>query len=147
MKDSRLENISYTFIELLNTGKEVDIPVYGMSMFPFFLPGDTVRVKKVAVQDLIKGDVVVFRGSLRLVAHRLLSWDKNNRRLFCKGDGLIYKDRPVVFNDYCGKVILHFRKGRVMESSNLGKRLIAYVSPFTGIVFFILGRIWYRFFK
>ena len=146
INNTKRHSISQTFIELLNKGNEVDIQVYGLSMFPFFLPGDSVRVKKVPIKELAKGDVVVFNGVFKLVAHRLIRIDCSEK-LICKGDGLIYKDRPVSIDKYCGKVIVHFRNGRILSSSWFSQKLLAYISPYVGVVFFILGRIWYRFLK
>ncbi len=40
------------FVALLQKDIQVDVPVYGLSMFPFYLPGDMVRVEKVNRHNL-----------------------------------------------------------------------------------------------
>ncbi len=140
--NSKKNIISKVFIDLLQQGKDVDIPVYGLSMFPFYLPGDYVRVVKVNFETLKHGDVVVFKSGNKLVAHRLLKIDRNREILICKGDGLIYKDKDIVNDDIVGVVCLHYRNNHVVKSYPLIRRVMVLVSPFVGFFFFYTARIW-----
>ncbi len=140
--DKKRNTINIVFADFLNKGKEVDVPVFGLSMFPFFLPADIVRVRRVNINDLSKGDVVVFRAAEKLVAHRLLKIDFKNYYLVCKGDGLIKNDRNVLFDDFLGVVIVHYRNNRKIRSFKFVRKLVVILSPFTGVVFYPLGIIW-----
>ncbi len=139
--------ISEVFISLLQQGKEVKIPVYGLSMFPFYLPGDIVRVSKVSFKELRKGDVVIFKSGNKLVAHRLLKIDKKNNILICKGDGLVRKDGVVVYKDLLGVVGEHIRQNKTLKSFQFGKRVVAIVSPVIGLIFYITARIWNKYWQ
>ncbi|MCW3785916.1 S24/S26 family peptidase [Plebeiibacterium sediminum] len=139
---SKKDIISQVFIDLLQQGKDVDIPVYGLSMFPFYLPEDHVRVGKVNFDTLKPGDVVVFKSGNKLVAHRLLKIDRNRKFLICKGDGLIYKDKIIFNDDVVGVVCQHFRNSRVIKSYPLIRRVMVFITPFTGFLFFYTARIW-----
>ena len=71
------EIISSAFISALQKQSGVDISVYGLSMFPYYLPGDKVRVQKIRCELLKVGDVIVFIKNKKLIAHRLLKIDSN----------------------------------------------------------------------
>ncbi len=134
--------ISKAFNDILQEGKIVEIPVYGLSMFPLFLPGDIVRVVNKEVLELINGDVVVFKVGSKLIMHRLLSININAKQLLCKGDGLILKDPAINFENYLGVVIEHYRKGKSLKSSRIINFLILKSTNFLGVIFYILGRFW-----
>ncbi len=143
MKDNQKDRFlfSNTFNSLLKEGIEVDVPVYGYSMFPFFLPGDIVRVALVDVMQLKSGDVVVFKANHKLVLHRLLKVDVAQQCLVCKGDGLIKKDPAVIFENYLGVVKKHYRNSKLIKSTGVTRFLMARISPVAGIVLFFLCRI------
>lgn len=136
-----------TFIAFLQENRYVDVPVYGLSMFPFFLPGDIVRVEKADQYNLKPGNVIVFTVNNKLVAHRLLAVDFNTEVVTTKGDGLVKKDGLLKLDDIHGVVVQHYRKGKVMRLINncLVKKVIRFFSPVIGFITFPLSRIWNRF--
>jgi signal peptidase I len=135
------------FVALLREDMYVDVPVYGLSMFPFYLPGDVVRVKKTQRKNMIKGNVIVFTVNNKLVAHRLLAVDFNKEKVITKGDGLIKMDGLLKLEDIHGVVVQHYRKGKVMKLINnrFAKKVILFFSPVMGFITFPLSRIWNRF--
>lgn len=146
-KDNQV--IGETFLSLINKEFSVDIPVYGLSMFPFYLPADVVRVEKPNKNNLVIGNVVVFLSKKRLVAHRLLELDFDRKIALTKGDGLKKKDASLQMNEIMGVVVCHFRKDVEIKFVNrpFFKRLLAFLSPLMGYVNFPLSRLWYKIFN
>lgn len=140
--------ISETFLSLLDKQLFVDIPVYGLSMFPFYLPADIVRIEKSNKTNLVVGNVVVFLRNEKLVAHRLLKVDFDNGLALTKGDGLVKMDDILKIKDIRGVVVFHFRKDVEMRFVNrpFFKRLLVFLSPLMGYVNFPLSRLWYKIF-
>lgn len=137
-----------TFKALLQKEHYVDVPVYGLSMFPFYLPGDIVRVERAQDGNLKKGNVIVFTNNNQLVAHRLLKYDPENGTVLAKGDGLIIKDRVFSVENVHAVVIHHYRLGKEKVFINRSgvKRFIARISPFIGRLTFYSARVWNKFF-
>jgi signal peptidase I len=144
---SNKELVDSTFLQLLHDQLEVDIPVYGLSMFPFYLPGDVIRVRKVSFENLKKGDVIVFVQNNRLVAHRLLSIDKKNKCAVSKGDGLLKKDSLLKKVDVVAVVTLHVRNETPIKwyNNSTAKKTIATISPLLGYISHPLSFIWYKY--
>ncbi|TLX75179.1 hypothetical protein E9993_09765 [Labilibacter sediminis] len=139
--------INSTFLSMLDKDHFVDIPVYGLSMFPFYLPGDLVRVEKAKSHNLKIGSVVVFLSKKRLVAHRLLKIDFENNIALTKGDGLQKFDSSINVDDIKAVVCTHFRKGVELKFINnpLFRRLIVFVTPLTGYLSYPLSRLWIKY--
>ncbi len=138
-----------TFLALLERELYVDVPVFGLSMFPFFLPGDIVRIIKVEKNNLRKGDVVVFEISKDLVLHRLIKIGNDDLHCITKGDGLLKRDVKLQIEDIKGVVKKQYRKGKEIKITNLYffRYLVAIFSPFTGYLFYPFGRIWFKYFN
>ncbi len=141
--NSRNDYFSNTFVSLLDQGLEVDVPVYGLSMFPFYLPGDQVRIKKVHDMEMKVGDVVVFEGRERLILHRLVDIDTEQGVAETKGDGLKINDPFMSLDKIKGVVVKHSRKGRVIKwtECTFVKKMIFIVTPVAGYFNFYLARI------
>ena len=134
---------------LLQKEHYVDVPVYGLSMFPFYLPGDMVRVEKAHPGNLKKGNVIVFTNNGQLVAHRLLKYDAKRGAVLAKGDGLIKKDRLLSQQHVHAVVIRHYRKKKEIVFINRKniKRFIAQISPYIGRLTFYSALVWNKFFR
>jgi signal peptidase I len=122
--------------ELLNGGLSVQIKVGGHSMFPILKNGDTVFIKKIPVNLLKRGDIVVYRSTSKMIAHRILFiQNKNNQiRLITKGDSLILIDKAVSETDYIGKITAFQRKNK---SYDLETARMSSQSKLTAIISFI----------
>ncbi|WP_075591550.1 S24/S26 family peptidase [Labilibacter marinus] len=149
MMDKERKRILFeqTFVSLLEQGKEIEIPVYGLSMFPVLMPGD--RVKVVKGDKLRIGDVIVFKNNGNLIAHRLLAVDIENKVVLSKGDALKKSDKVYSLQSILGVAIVHKRNNKEIKwtMSAKVKRVLAFVSPLMGYINFYLGVIWSKFFK
>jgi signal peptidase I len=74
--------------ELLADNVEICMPAQGISMFPAIPGGSVLRVESVKVEDLRRGDVIVYRVKDRMVAHRLIRQElvQGRIRLITRGD-------------------------------------------------------------
>ena len=63
--------------ELLTSKSNVRLYVGGNSMYPHLRKGDYVTVAKIPYQDLKKGDIIVFIGENKYIAHRIIKIIKN----------------------------------------------------------------------
>ena len=138
-----------TFISLLEKGREVELPVFGLSMFPFMLPEDKVKISKIALKELKTGDVIVFKGDVRLVLHRLIKIDLLKGIFVSKGDGLIRPDKVGDVSEILGVAKEHYRNGRKLRcrNSRFMKSLLVVLTPVTGYFNFYLGLVWDKYFK
>jgi len=128
---------------LLSEGKTVQVPVYGMSMFPVLLPGDKVQVHRIPFEELKPGQVLVFESNGQWVAHRLISKDNHNRQLITKGDGLKWLDNNVP-EEMAKGVITKVIKTRSPLAWSINTRVdgfMVWAGPVLGRVFWYGGRI------
>lgn len=106
--------------ELLQEKKQVKLTVGGSSMFPVLKSGDEIVIEKWNPEDLKIGDVVVFKNAQKWVAHRVhdLKKESNNSFLITKGDSCKQKDKPILHDDFIGKVTSFYRKGKQKQMRN-----------------------------
>ena len=136
-----------TFFSILDNGQEVELPVYGLSMFPFYLPGDVVRVIKANESNLNVGDMIVFVSGGKIIAHRLIKLTKDKKSVLPKGDGLPVADRDMQIEEVLGVVVRHFRNNKEIKWSHSQrvKKVIAFASPVMGYFYFYVGVVWNKF--
>ncbi len=78
--------------------------VDGRSMEPTLQPGDlVVVVRKISLEDVSVGDVVVYRRGGTLIIHRVIRVEGDT--LITKGDNNLLHDPPVRFQAVLGKVL------------------------------------------
>jgi len=127
--------------DLLNAKDDVNIYVGGNSMFPHLRKGDYVRVTKTPLENIKKGDVVVFKGINKYVAHRAIKIVRKADLYYIitKGDSLSKPDKIVTKENYIGKIISYQRKKRIvyLESPFYKKYnfFLASISPYTPIIY------------
>lgn len=104
--------------DLLEQGKEVQIPTIGSSMCPTFYSGrDRVILKKAIPDGLKKGDVVLYRRENSiLVLHRICKITPDG--FFMVGDNQIEVEGPIKAAQIKGILIAFIRKGRYVKVSN-----------------------------
>ncbi|NTW32563.1 MAG: signal peptidase I, partial [Bacteroidetes bacterium] len=132
---------------LLNSKQQVKLIVGGNSMFPFLRNGDEIVINKCRINELNIGDIVVFKTHDKWIAHRLhkIKSENNKTILITKGDSCNSKDLPVTEENFAGKVILFFRKGKEKNiNSNYYKKInrciVSFSKPFT---LFIIPLLWF----
>ena len=133
-------------VRLLRTGETVDVPASGLSMFPFLLPTDVLRVRPVSAENLKRGQIIVYENFQKIISHRYIK--TKDSKVICKGDGLLHIDQPFDPASVLGVVVARTRKGRTLNLETnfffVTGRIMSYVTGFTGIFFHYLGRAWYK---
>lgn len=131
---------------MIADGVSIEIPVYGLSMFPTYLPGDVVKVIPIDFNKLKIGDIVFFEGHNRIIFHRLVKVDFTKQLYLTKGDGLINFDKTLNEEKLLAVSILHKRNGKVLKIRNttLAKHIIVLITPILGYFTYYLARIWYK---
>ncbi len=119
--------------ELLEQGKEIQIPTIGSSMCPTFYSGrDQVILKKAMPDQLKKGDVVLYRRENSiLVLHRICKIDSAG--FYMVGDNQSEVEGPIKAEQIKGILTAFIRKGRLIKVSNplycVGTRLWLVLRP------------------
>jgi signal peptidase len=86
----------------------MDLPSYGMTMYPFIKKGNICRFVAFDPNKVKKGDVLLYHStSGKLVAHRLIcTYEKGNQiNYMLKGDSNIFIDDPVSKDQLIGKLV------------------------------------------
>jgi signal peptidase I len=107
MSHSSREKLQQVISSLLLEGIEVEVPVYGISMFPFLKPGCLVRVRRCGWEELKKGDIIFFESPPKIILHRIIQ--KSSHQLRCKGDGLLRPDSWIEPSQFLGRVEAYSR--------------------------------------
>jgi hypothetical protein len=132
---------------IVEDGKEIEIPVYGLSMFPFLRPGNIVRIKKTAFEDFKKGDLIVFQREDKLVLHRVVKTSCSF--IESQGDSLLRRDSPIFKGTLVAVVTSYKRKLRFYKVKSAGFRFYAQFILWFGFciryVFHPVSFIWYKF--
>ena len=122
MKTEDFNNQLLDFAEtLLDENHSLSFRMQGYSMYPTLKAGDIGYVEKCLPDDLIIGDIVVFKANNKLVAHRLINivFYKNIRFFIAKGDKNYHKDEPFTSDALVGKLSSFQRKKRIKNLDNL----------------------------
>jgi signal peptidase I len=119
--------------EALKKGYTMRYRALGGSMNPFIRSGSILTVKP--YEGISVGDVILYKNSDGLIAHRVIKKKKVNGRNFfiTKGDNLRYIDGVVYDTNILGKVI-ELEKDKRVKMNSLFRRLVNYFiaisSPF-----------------
>ena len=102
---------------LLDENHTLSFHMQGYSMYPTLREGDIGIVENVNLEDVKKGDIVVFKANNKLVAHRLIDIIfQNNTRLFiAKGDKNQHADHPFTSHALAGKITSFQRNKRSLK--------------------------------
>ncbi len=94
----------------------------GFSMWPFIRQGDKLVIKKVPVDDLRPGDIILYRANNQLVCHRLVK--KNRDFLYTRGDNSMSSPEVITQEIFIGKVVGIIRNNRMISLTGWRNRLI-----------------------
>jgi signal peptidase I len=119
--------------EVVRSFGKVRLRVLGTSMAPAVLPGDLVSVRRVDLDEISAGQMVLFLQNGRLFVHRVVSRNvvsaTGNTEELClitRGDRLRYDDPPVSSKELLGRVVSIERDNRNIELAPHGSnRLFA----------------------
>jgi signal peptidase I len=101
--------------ELLAAGVDVRFRTSGWSMQPTIREGERVTVVAVAPRDVREGNIVLYRASRRLFAHRVVAigtTDSGTRVFTLRGDAALGCDAPVMPDQVIGRIVSVERNGR-----------------------------------
>lgn len=95
----------------------VSLLVQGASMLPWVRPGDIARIRKVSMDAIRCGDVVLFRRENRLFVHRIIEKGgaMDAAAFRAKGDAHPTCDGMVEQQELLGRVVRLYRRGRRID--------------------------------
>lgn len=126
-----------TFYEKLDAGEELPFRAMGDSMRPLYPSGTIFFIRKVEIDSLQPGDLVLLRQSELLFLHRFIKMKKGRApRLLTKGDRLAGCDEPWPLETLLGKAVSVVKGEQVVSLEGrlqkLQAELIARISPTAG---------------
>jgi signal peptidase I len=109
-------DIIETIKSVLESGKFVELPATGYSMFPTLRPGDRVLVKPVIKDEMPEpGSIVVFRDNDQLIIHRLikiLQNEEGNNSFEARGDSRSMSDKILPVQHIIALAVSYKRAGK-----------------------------------
>jgi hypothetical protein len=122
--------------DALAKGLAVRFRAHGDSMHPTIRDGETITAAPVARSDIVCGDVLLFRCSGRVLAHRVvaLSGSGDACVVRVRGDAKMACDAPVPAHDVIGRVIAVVRGPHVIRVSGRFARLRFRLRTATSVV-------------
>lgn len=111
--------------KLIQQGYGVKLTVGGISMFPYLLHKEQIKIIKTQPNDLHIGDIVVFKTQGKWIAHRLLAIHKTSYHI--KGDFCIKSDPPIHFDNIVGKIAGVYRGNQFIDFNKPDRKKIHYL--------------------
>ncbi len=104
-----------------NTEELLFFETSGFSMWPFIRPKEKLVIKKVPVEDLRSGDIILYRANNQLACHRLVK--KNRDFLYARGDNSMSSPEVVTKEMFIGKVVGIVKNNRMISFTSWRNRL------------------------
>jgi signal peptidase I len=121
----------------------------GFSMWPFLRTREKLVIKKICIEDLKVGDIILYRANNQLVLHRLVKKIKDKERclIYSRGDSSSSPPELVTEQMYLGKAIGILRNGKMSDLTSWRQyffnRCIALVAPLVSKIIKHLYRVYY----
>ena len=131
--------------KLLEEQNIVCTKVRGYSIYPFLLPGrDEVYVEKAKIEELKRGDVVLYRREHGiLVLHRI--WKRKGMAFYLVGDNQSEVEGPLDAQQMKGKMIAFTKNGKKSSVENISYRMISriwlFLRPFRPMISKVIHRV------
>jgi signal peptidase I len=95
----------------------ISLRVHGSSMQPWVRPKDIALIRRIAIENVRCGDVVLFRRENQLFVHRIVEkrGSLSAAQLFSKGDAHPTSDGVVQEQELLGRVMRIYRGGRRID--------------------------------
>jgi phage repressor protein C with HTH and peptisase S24 domain len=122
-----MQSLSTLAAKALEPGQMLRVTLRGNSMYPYFLDGDQLDVRK---ETYSRGDVVVFDLQGMLVAHRVIRIYGTS--ITAKGDASRLPE-TVEMAEIAGKVIAVFRGSKRLGMNSLRARLYCVFLPWSAL--------------
>jgi signal peptidase len=113
--------------DLLSQGYGVRFRPGGHSMHPTIRDGEAVTVEPVEPGNVKRGDVVLYRTSSGVIAHRVIRIERREDKpgvFHLRGDASTSRDAPVGAEQILGRVISVERMGRTVSLVNLRAKIL-----------------------
>jgi signal peptidase I len=101
---------------VVSTGLSIRFRACGDSMYPTILNGDLITVAPVAPDDVVRGDILLYRDGDRVLAHRVIRIAARGHeiRFQLRGDSNVRCDGPIAAAQIVGRVEAVERDGRAI---------------------------------
>lgn len=110
--------------EILGSGGSISVRALGTSMIPSIWPGDLLMIDSISPQQIVTGDVILFRQQSRFYIHRIVCTDTSGCSIswITRGDALLEEDPPVRPSELLGRVVAIERNGRRIQPTRQSRR-------------------------
>lgn len=112
--------------ELLSEGYGVRFRAIGQSMHPTIRDGEAVRVEPVKIEEIERGDIILYSAMRGLTAHRVMLVEiaVDGARIFqMRGDACVSFDEPATAEKILGRITEVERGGRKVSLKGRAARL------------------------
>jgi signal peptidase len=111
--------------EIISQGRSVQITASGYSMFPFLRKGDLLTVEPAPIEQIKRGDIVVYEFNEKWIAHRVIQINHNSEGLefLLRGDTCVAFDPLVNKENFIGAVTEFQRLNRQKKLNGSRRRL------------------------
>lgn len=111
--------------EAILNGHSVKTIASGTSMFPFLRKGDLLTIEPVLMDEIKRGDVVVFESEEKWIAHRVIKIHSNDglTEFTTRGDARVSNDPPVRKENYIGIVSYLERNNTFISLTSFRKKI------------------------
>lgn len=91
--------------ESIQKGESIKIKLGGNSMWPFIKNGTNATIKKIEIEKLKIGDIIIFLINNKVIVHRIILLNKSKKEITTKGDNMFFCDKKISSSEYIGKII------------------------------------------
>ena len=111
--------------EAIFKGHSVKTIASGTSMFPFLRKGDLLTIEPLSMDEIKRGDVVVFERDEKWIAHRVIKIHSNEglTEFTTRGDARVSNDPPVRKENYIGLVSYLERNNKRISLTSFRKKI------------------------
>ena len=122
--------------DILNVQEQVSINSAGISMFPILHAGDILKIHKIEIQNIVKGDIIIGTIHQRTIGHRVVSINKSNGNytFVTRGDNCKKNDPTIQANDVLGRVVGFTRNGKDYSFDSFYYRLFRFIIIYLGVI-------------
>ena len=128
---------------ILEEGQYAKVRIRGLSMLPWFIPGNSITIQPLDKNKLQVGRVIVFQGENNWVAHRLIKINLKKGIYVTRGDANLRNDSPLSLHQIKGIVVSASPKHFFWSNMALGRtgKCLVTLQPYTAPLFWLMGRI------
>ena len=118
----------------------------GTSMFPFLRKGDLLTIEPVLMDEIKRGDVVVFESEEKWIAHRVIKIHYNDglTEFTTRGDARVSNDPPVRKENYIGIVSYLERNNTCISLTSFRKKIRTQLHLLGGLLLSQFLNFWVR---